>query len=550
MVDEQTWGYNDDVVGVSIRSGMVRFELWPILWIFIALAVGCDDAPHPGIPPESKPNSDRTESLPPGPIENSARESSAQNKQRSANDKPANLVEPGSTKGADSASAKTAVSPEVAPTVPKVDDDSDPYLPRRKLPPLKLVDVPSENLSDFGLRRSQSKHLDLITDLPEAEIPSEFHTVFEQAIGQWGEFFAVDSRRFTEWQVTCFLIVDESKFQRAKLFPGIGHLPQGKLPPGGWQYGNQIWVRHQPGPYYTRHMLLHEATHAFVAFNFGALGPPWLAEGLAEYLAVHRWADGRLQLAARVTNKDELPYWGRVKLIRDAYQSGAPKSLLDVMKLPPSAFPFVESYAWSWAAVSLYANHPQLRAPFLAQIQKLGQMTDTQWNRELLQAVPLNKNQLEAQWQVDTTALHYGHDFERTAIQWRDANVTDQIEYQWTLPADGAWHATGLRLTAGEWEVTAHGSYQLAECDAGPWIAQPDGITIRYAQGAPLGQVQWALQGDPAILQGMSELTKPQAVGSRAVLRSTGEELFLRVNDWPNQLEDNQGQVAIVLRRL
>ncbi|MDP1564543.1 MAG: DUF1570 domain-containing protein [Pirellulaceae bacterium] len=428
-------------------------------------------------------------------------------------------------------------------------DETDPFLPKRKLGPLELVDVQVAPLLEFGLRHSESKHLRLITDLPEAEIPTEFHAVFEQAIGQWTEFCGADPRRFADWRLTCFLVVDEVKFQRAKLFPGAGQLPQGKLPPGGWQYGNQVWVRQQLGPYYTRHMLLHEATHAFFAFNFGALGSPWLAEGLAEYFAVHRWADGRLQLAARVTDKDELPYWGRVKLIRDAFQTGQPKTLLEVMKFPPAAFPQVESYAWSWAAVSLYAGHPKLRPAFLAQVQKLGQMTDTQWNRELLEAVPLSRLQLETQWQVDTMSLQYGHDFARTAIQWRDVKVADQSEYQLTLPADGAWHSTGLRLATGEWVVTTTGSYQVAQTEMGPLISEPDGVTIRYALGAPMGQVQFALQGDPAILQGMSELTKPRPLSVRAVMQSTGEELFVRVNDLPSHLEDNQGQITIVIRR-
>lgn len=428
-------------------------------------------------------------------------------------------------------------------------DETDPYLPRRKLGPLELVPVQLATLTEFGLRHSASKNLLLITDLPEAEIPTEFHAIFEQAIGQWVAFCGADARRFADWRLTCFLVVDEAKFQRAKLFPGTSQLPQGKLPPGGWQYGNQIWVRQQLGTYYTRHMLLHEATHAFMAFNFGALGSPWVAEGLAEYFAVHQWVDGRLQLAARVTSKDELPYWGRVKLIRDAYHVGQPKTLIEVMKFPPSAFPQVDSYAWSWAAVSLFAGHPQLRPVFIAQVQKLGQMSDAQWNRELLQAVPLQQQQLETQWQVDTTWLQYGHDFARTAIDWREAKLTEQSEYERTVPADGAWHATGLKLAPGEWEITTTGSYQVTQSDAGPWISEPEGISIRYVLGAPMGQVQFALQGDASILQGMSELTKPQALGIHRIVKSSGEELFVRVNDHPSQLDDNQGQVVLTIRR-
>lgn len=429
-------------------------------------------------------------------------------------------------------------------------DDADPYLPRRRLGPLQAVEVQVERVAEAGLKLFESDHLRLVTDLPDADTPSDFHAVIEQAISQWVAFCKADPRRFEKWQLTCFLIVDEAKFENAGLLPTKSQLPAGKLPPGGWQFGNQIWVRHHPGPYYTRHMLLHEATHAFFSFNYGALGPPWLAEGLAEYFAVHRWGDGKLELAARVIDKNELPYWGRVKLIRDAYLTGQPKSLLEVINFPPSAFPQTDSYAWSWAAVSLFAAHPELREPFSAQLDKLGQVSGTQWNHELLKAISLDRRRLETQWQVDTTTIQYGHDFSRTAIRWRDAEPAAEGEYHFNLPADGAWHATGWRLPAGQWEIAAEGTYQIAISDNAAWNAEPNGITIRYAAGAPLGQVQYALQGDPAILQGLSELTKPQCVGVRTVVATTGEELFLRVNDWPNQLEDNQGQVAIILRRL
>jgi hypothetical protein len=420
------------------------------------------------------------------------------------------------------------------------------------LPPLTLVAVDpldSDRWGAVGLHASASQHLFLVTDHPDASAFAEFHTVMQQAVEQWGAFFGADARRFADWQLTCFLIVDAAKFAAAELLPPAGHLPQGKLPPGGWQYGNQIWVNHQPGPYYTRHLLLHEGTHAFCAYNFGALGPPWLAEGLAEYLALHRWQDERLELATRQITKEDVPYWGRVKLIRDAYQSGAPKTLAEVLRFPPQAFPQTDSYAWSWAAVSLFDQHPQCRAIFRQHVQQLGTMADNQWNRQLLSAVPLSLEQLETQWQVDTLALQYGHDFARTAIRWAPATRPADEAWEFTLPADGAWHATGLKLAPGQWEIVASGEYQINVEGGDAWRARPDGITIRYAGGAPLGLVQYALEGDRPILAGMSALVQPRPLGSNAVVTSTGEALFLRVNDWPNRLDDNQGQVQVRGRR-
>ncbi len=449
----------------------------------------------------------------------------------------------------------TSTHPPTHPPAPSTDGatSDDGYLPRRRLPPLTLVPVDPQALDalrSFGLQASTSQHLLLVTDHPDANAFAEFHPVMQQAVDQWVTFFGADARRFADWQLTCFLIVDPTKFAAAGLLPPAGQLPGGQLPPGGWQYGNQIWVNHQPGPYYTRHMLLHEGTHAFCAYNFGALGAPWLAEGLAEYLALHRWQNQRLELATRQIDKDDVPYWGRVKLIRESYQTGAPKTLTEVLRFPPQAFPQTDSYAWSWAAVSLFDQHPQFQSIFRQHVQQLGSRTDTEWSRQFLRDLPLALEQLETQWQVDTTTLQYGHDFARTAIRWTNGNRTTDESWVVAIPADGAWHATGLQLAPGQWEIVATGEYQIASEGGAAWRARPDGITIRYAGGAPLGMLQYALEGERPILAGLSALAEPRPMGARAVVTSTGEALFLRVNDWPNRLDDNAGQVEVRGRKL
>ena len=50
----------------------------------------------------------------------------------------------------------------------------------------------------------------------------------------------------------------------------------------------------------------------------GGCGPPWYMEGMAEYLATHRWHDGRLTLGYMPPNRDEVPQWGRIRIIQDA----------------------------------------------------------------------------------------------------------------------------------------------------------------------------------------------------------------------------------------
>ncbi len=434
--------------------------------------------------------------------------------------------------------------------IPSVKTTNDGYKPQRKLGPGNIVSVDWERCQAAGLRYVQTRHFTLITDHPADPIIDDFGKVFEQAVPQWIEFFSADARRFRDWHVTCFLIVDIEKFKVAQLLPPANLLPGGRLPPGGWEYGNQIWVNRHPGTYYNRHMLLHEGTHAFCYYNFGTLGPIWLAEGLAEHLALHRWNDGKLEMAARVVDKNELAYWGRVKLIQDAYRTGIPKSFQEVMALPISAFPQTEAYAWSWAAVNMLDTHPMLKSEFRTALKGLGTNRPDSISRSLLHESSLNVEQLEAQWQVMTKEMQYGYDLQRSAIQWKEAKALTTASQSLKVPADGAWHSTGLNLPTGRWKIQSKGSFQIAKEGNNAWISEPEGITIAYVHGQPLGQLQYALVGRKAFFQGMTELSNAQPAGELVEFPASGEELFLRINDLPNRLDDNQGEVEVVIQKV
>jgi len=68
---------------------------------------------------------------------------------------------------------------------------------------------------------------------------------------------------------------------------------------GGGYYApsrRKAYVWHQPSEYFTRHLILHEATHQFhfLVANKGEKipGAGWYIEGLAEYFGMHNW-DGK-----------------------------------------------------------------------------------------------------------------------------------------------------------------------------------------------------------------------------------------------------------------
>ena len=428
---------------------------------------------------------------------------------------------------------------------------NDGFEPQRRLGPLTLVDVDEERLAAAGLQVQRSKHLVLIHEPAVSKNVAEFGKVFDQAVDQWVDYFQADAQRFSDWQVTCFYVVDSSKFQQAGLMPPATALPRGQLPAGGWEYGNQIWLHQHPGDYYSRHQLLHEGTHAFCYFNFGNLGPPWLAEGLAEYLSVHRWENGQLEMAARVSEKEQLAYWGRVKLLQDAWHRGQTKTLTDVQNFLPADFPATESYAWSWAAVSMMSEAEPLRNAFRESLQQLNELNGMQWNDRLQESLQWDRQQLETQWEVNISEMVYGYDFRRAAIQWASDDVKeiagDGVTF--SIPADGAWHQTAFRLTAGEWQFQADGDYQILEEAGQAVFSGPDGISLDYANGARLGAVEIAINLPQGFLKSSSPLTRPIPTGRRMLLKP-GESgrLFVRVSDSPAALNDNQGDVEIQVR--
>ena len=134
-----------------------------------------------------------------------------------------------------------------------------------------------------GIRKLPGKRLTLYTDLAGPEI-DRLPAVFEQAFPQWCRYFKVKEGDQADWHMTGFLMKDKARFVAAGLLPD-------DLPPfeHGYSRGHDLWLYEQPSDYYRRHLLLHEGTHGFMNTVLGGCGPPWYMEGMAEYLATHRW---------------------------------------------------------------------------------------------------------------------------------------------------------------------------------------------------------------------------------------------------------------------
>ena len=154
-------------------------------------------------------------------------------------------------------------------------------LNRRMAPPLEIDD---ERVTANGIRKLSGQYITMYTDIRDNADVDDFCNVFDQAIPQWCEIFDISEESVAPLNMTVIVMLEEERFRKAGLMPR--DLPKFLA---GFNRGHEIWVKNQPGDYYTRHLLLHEGTHAFMQWMLGGSGPPWYSEGMAEMIALHQY---------------------------------------------------------------------------------------------------------------------------------------------------------------------------------------------------------------------------------------------------------------------
>ncbi len=160
------------------------------------------------------------------------------------------------------------------------------------------------------LLRREGRFLRLTTDLESEDEVQRLVDSFDAAVPQWIHFWNLTESDFSSFQVEACVMQDRARFEREGLIPA-------SVPdfPFGYALGQQIWVRAQQSEYYTRHLLLHEGVHSLAFAAFGGAGPVWFQEGTAELLATHQGQAGETLVHQIPKNRDDVPYWGRFKLM-------------------------------------------------------------------------------------------------------------------------------------------------------------------------------------------------------------------------------------------
>lgn len=406
----------------------------------------------------------------------------------------------------------------------------------RMPPPLELD---AKRIEAQGITAVTGEHLTLYSDLRDEARCRDLVAAFDAAVPQWGSFFGIPGGQLRPWHLVGFLVQDRERFKAAGLWPE--DLPEF---PAGYNLGHHFWIFPQEGNYYTRHLLLHEGTHAFMQWYLGGSGPPWYSEGMAEWLALHRWSEGSLELKARIADRNQVDYWGRPKLIRKALEAGRRMRLDELFDFPNSAFRNVESYAWAWAGCEFLARHP-LSAKSFAQLPKFAEDSSAAFSRDLKRKLKADWDRLELDWQQFVEELDYGILADRLAIRPVEENA-QAAEGTFRLATAWGWQDSGIEVAAGEEkQIEARGRYMIRTGDP-PWPCEAGGITIEYYRGRALGELLVAvLPEDPKF----NEVLVPLPIGtSRRLTFERAGRLLFRINESPVWLEDNTGELEIRVR--
>ena len=412
--------------------------------------------------------------------------------------------------------------------------------------------IDDEKAKSVGLRKLAGAQLTLYTDLPDLPEIAELPRVFELAVPQLCNYFSIPVEEGRKWKATCYLMRDSEPFRKAGAIPD--ELPEFE---NGITLGDEFWVQEQETAYFRRHLVLHEAVHSFMFHFLNGAGPTWYMEGTAELLATHQWRDDKLALRHSPRDRDELPGWGRVRILQDDFTAARGMNLEQILALAPNSTQQVRAYGWSWAAAAFFDQHP-LSAKKFREMATSANEQGPEFNRRLASALGEHWSELREDWQVFAFNIDYGYDFARAAAQRKPGQPLPADGASITVQTDRGWQSTGMRLEAGrKYEITAQGRYQIVGGDK-PWLCEPNGVTLRYERGRPLGQLIASLrpdsQPDAATLGATEEpavtpLVRYEAVGlKRQLSPETTGTLYLRVNESAAGLADNQGEISVSIK--
>ncbi len=405
-------------------------------------------------------------------------------------------------------------------------------------------EISDQTLRQNGLMRFRLKHLDLITDLTP-DLYEPLLPLPDAMLATWEEFFGAlpPAADGSDYRVTGYLMRDRELFLAAGLVKENTLLSY-----HGRQIGAEFWLSDQSWGYYRRHLLLHEATHAFMRHlpDEAIDLPMWYLEGMAEMLSAHRLADdGTVEFNVMPVDRSRFLGFERIAIVQRDVKTKGVRPLSAITQFGAEDFTKVESYAWSWALCRFLDSHPKYRDRFRGIAREL---VTVSFRRNMARRYAQDMKQLQTEWLLFAANIEHGFDFERASVEFLagrplEASATTKVR------SDLGWQSSEILVEAGKrYRVTAVGQFTLADHPK-PWVSEANGVSVRYSRGRPLGQLQASVlatdagDGPPG-----ASMLREIALANEAVFEAveTGT-LYLRVNDAWGELADNRGSLSVTV---
>ncbi len=389
-----------------------------------------------------------------------------------------------------------------------------------------------------GLRVIRGKHLHLITDLPDSEEIERLPQIFDAAVPLWAKYFRIPAKTVDDWTMVGVLVGDSNRFASTAILRRVPNLRH------GFSVGHWLWIREQKSDYYRRHLLLHEGVHGFMNNFFGSCGPSWYMEGLAELLGTHHWDDKTQQLTLPYfpENRETVPYWGRIRILNDLRAENQTRSVESVLTMSFDEADDTPSYAWSWALAAFLNGHPLYGDLLRDSIVNVSLPHKEFTDRFRVKIESISSGRIRADWSDYLDHLDYGYDLSKTAIDDLSRGTPlKKGEKESRVQADRGWQNGGILVEKGKTcSFLAQGRYQVGREERKILVSEPNGVTIRYYQGRPLGMLLGAVLSDKE-----KEWTLFPIGESTTWTSPVTGTLFFRINDFPSELSDNEGEVVV-----
>lgn len=450
--------------------------------------------------------------------------------------------------GADSQSIpEPSGVPASVPFTQTIEATETPQSPEK---PVYRLTYPRREISDdhlrrHGLIRISLKHLDLITDLTP-DVYESLLPLPDAMLSVWEEYFGElpPSLDGSDYRVTGYMMRDRELFLAAGLIKENTLLSY-----HGRQIGAEFWLNDQSWTYYRRHLLLHEATHAFMRHLPGEAVdlPLWYLEGMAEMLATHRLTpDGTVEFNVMPEDRSRFVGLERIAIVQRDVKANGVRPLSAITVLNADDFTKVESYAWCWALCRFLDSHPKYRDRFRRIAREL---VSVPFRENMARLYAPDMQQLQTEWLLFAANIEHGFDFERARIDFMDGEPIAG-KAQATIRSDRGWQSAQVLVEAGQrYLITATGRFTLAD-DPEPWVSEANGVSIRYARGRPLGQLQASiLAALPSDNPPGASMLREVALGNQAIFEAVDSgTLYLRINDHWGELADNQGALMVTIQ--